>query len=220
MAQAGASARRGLLCILGVALLAGLAADAVAREFSARDVYRAAAPSVVMVYAHMEQNTGSTGTGSVVSRDGRVLTNAHVVVSPNGRPAREIAVFFKPPRITGDMKRDLQKGYRAKIVAHSAELDLALLEVEGAPPDAAPPAERWVAPDEELVSQGIAELLGDAARAPEEVEDAAHLLSGDAPVALGALRAPRRWERLLVDAAVIGGRERWERRLDGLAREI
>lgn len=31
---------------------------------------------------------------------------------------------------------------------------------------------------------------------------------------------PRRWERLLVDAAVIGGRARWERRLDGLMRAI
>ena len=34
------------------------------------------------------------------------------------------------------------------------------------------------------------------------------------------LRAPWRWENLLVDAAVIGGRERWERRLAGLAREL
>ncbi|HEY7698530.1 MAG TPA: PD-(D/E)XK nuclease family protein, partial [Vicinamibacteria bacterium] len=36
----------------------------------------------------------------------------------------------------------------------------------------------------------------------------------------GTLRAPWRWESLLVDAAVIGGRERWERRLAGLAREL
>ena len=36
----------------------------------------------------------------------------------------------------------------------------------------------------------------------------------------GSLPAPRRWERLLVDAAVIGGRERWKRRLDGYAREL
>ncbi len=32
--------------------------------------------------------------------------------------------------------------------------------------------------------------------------------------------APRRWERLLVDAAVIGGLDRWERRLSGLAGEL
>src|SRR5262249_28208492 len=36
----------------------------------------------------------------------------------------------------------------------------------------------------------------------------------------GTLRAPWRWERLLVDAAVIGGADRWRKRLDGLAAEI
>src|SRR5439155_11512895 len=43
---------------------------------------------------------------------------------------------------------------------------------------------------------------------------------GSAAVIDGALRAPWRWEQLLVDAAVIGGRERWARRLDGLAAEV
>ncbi|MCY3600038.1 MAG: PD-(D/E)XK nuclease family protein [Gemmatimonadetes bacterium] len=33
-------------------------------------------------------------------------------------------------------------------------------------------------------------------------------------------RVPRRWEQLLVEAAVVGGLERWERRLDGLAAEL
>jgi RecB family exonuclease len=33
-------------------------------------------------------------------------------------------------------------------------------------------------------------------------------------------RAPQYWERLLVDAAVIGGRDRWVRRIDGLEREF
>ena len=36
----------------------------------------------------------------------------------------------------------------------------------------------------------------------------------------GQLRAPRRWERLLVEAAVIGGRDRWRRRIEGLANEL
>ncbi len=33
-------------------------------------------------------------------------------------------------------------------------------------------------------------------------------------------RAPSAWEKLLVDAAVIGGRDRWQRRLSGLDREL
>ncbi|MGI9168150.1 MAG: PD-(D/E)XK nuclease family protein [Pyrinomonadaceae bacterium] len=36
----------------------------------------------------------------------------------------------------------------------------------------------------------------------------------------GHLRAPWRWEQLLVDSAVIGGKERWVRRLEGLANEL
>ncbi len=36
----------------------------------------------------------------------------------------------------------------------------------------------------------------------------------------GALRAPWKWEELLVDAAVIGRKERWARRLDGLQNQF
>jgi len=42
----------------------------------------------------------------------------------------------------------------------------------------------------------------------------------DSPVVSGTLRAPRRWERLIVDAAVIGGYDRWVRRLAGLEEEL
>ncbi|XXT20347.1 PD-(D/E)XK nuclease family protein [Sorangium sp. So ce429] len=42
----------------------------------------------------------------------------------------------------------------------------------------------------------------------------------DAPVQDGTLRAPRRWERILVDAAVIGGLDRWKVRLSGYEREL
>ncbi|MGQ0723289.1 MAG: PD-(D/E)XK nuclease family protein [Candidatus Eiseniibacteriota bacterium] len=44
--------------------------------------------------------------------------------------------------------------------------------------------------------------------------------AADAPVQRGALRAPWRWERFLVEAAVIGGQDRWRRRLRGLEREL
>ncbi|MGH9162650.1 MAG: PD-(D/E)XK nuclease family protein, partial [Vicinamibacteraceae bacterium] len=36
----------------------------------------------------------------------------------------------------------------------------------------------------------------------------------------GTLRAPRHWEALIVESSVIGGADRWERRLAGLAEEI
>ena len=40
------------------------------------------------------------------------------------------------------------------------------------------------------------------------------------PVIAGSLRAPFQWERLLVDASVIGGRSRWKTRLAGLGSEL
>ena len=93
----------------------------------------------------------------------------------------------------------------------------------GAPPEAPRASERWVAPDEELVPDAVARALeaglaelGAAAASKE----AGSGVGVEAPVRQGTLRAPRRWEQLLVDAAVIGGRERWERRLAGLDAEL
>ena len=89
----------------------------------------------------------------------------------------------------------------------------------GAPPEAAPRGDRWVAPDPELVPQihdrggrRASRTRRDGHRWPHDIDDA--------PVRDGQLRAPRRWERLLVEAAVIGGRDRWRRRIDGLANEL
>ncbi|MBI2388794.1 MAG: PD-(D/E)XK nuclease family protein [Deltaproteobacteria bacterium] len=76
--------------------------------------------------------------------------------------------------------------------------------VEGAPPAAPPAADRWVKSDDELLPPALARPDGAPAAAVDDE----------------TLRSPRRWERLLVEAAVIGGRERWVRRLAGLRREL
>lgn len=44
-------------------------------------------------------------------------------------------------------------------------------------------------------------------------------VNGDQAVVAGTLRAPWKWESLLVESAVIGGSDRWARRLQGLAAE-
>jgi ATP-dependent helicase/nuclease subunit B len=44
-------------------------------------------------------------------------------------------------------------------------------------------------------------------------------INSDQAVVAGTLRAPWKWESLLVESAVIGGSERWTRRLNGLAAE-
>jgi hypothetical protein len=101
-----------------------------------------------------------------------------------------------------------------------------------------PATTRWVPADDELLREPAA-IAGEAAdTATGSAIDAGTALSllpiagnqvhpsapGEAddsrPVVAGALRAPWRWEDLLVEAAVIGSRDRWERRLDGLAHDL
>src|SRR5262249_45821203 len=78
--------------------------------------------------------------------------------------------------------------------------------------------ERWVAPDQELVLYRLAETFSE--QITQENTDAPAVGDNRGPVIAGQLRAPRRWECLLVEAAVIGGRERWRRRIDGLANDL
>ncbi|HVN39714.1 MAG TPA: PD-(D/E)XK nuclease family protein [Myxococcota bacterium] len=85
----------------------------------------------------------------------------------------------------------------------------------GAPPAALPRAERFVTPDLEALPEAIAGALAEPSR--PGVDDESRSAGAEAE---GRVRAPRAWERLLVDAAVIGGRARWERRLEGLANEL
>ncbi len=95
---------------------------------------------------------------------------------------------------------------------------------QGEPPPAPESGERWVAPDEELVTEAVADALAPASLEAEVDESRLLLTAGADPmhasVTDGTLRAPRRWERLLVEAAVIGGRDRWQRRLDALALQL
>ncbi|HET9215882.1 MAG TPA: PD-(D/E)XK nuclease family protein [Terriglobia bacterium] len=63
------------------------------------------------------------------------------------------------------------------------------------------------------------ELFPASTAASDDSEtDDAH--GDEPPVIAGSLQTPYQWERLLVDAAVVGGRDRWVRRLDGLQKEL
>jgi CRISPR/Cas system-associated exonuclease Cas4 (RecB family) len=62
-----------------------------------------------------------------------------------------------------------------------------------------------------LPDAGSDSLVGAAGSEPD---------SDDCPQVEGTLRAPWRWEEFLVEAAVIGGRSRWARRLGGLKAEL
>ncbi len=68
-----------------------------------------------------------------------------------------------------------------------------------------------------LPPEVVAELEDAEEAAEEEAAGSGAGAQADGrPVIAGTLRTPRGWERLLVDARVIGGRERWREGLRGL----
>jgi serine protease Do len=120
-----------------VAVCISLAASA-ASAMTPKDVYKKAGPAVVLILASDDGKNGSGGTGSIVTPEGKVVTNAHVVMAEgSNQPMKMIYVFLKPPKITGDNKRDLVNRYKARVLSYSPaeELDLALLQIESPPPN-------------------------------------------------------------------------------------
>ena len=79
--------------------------------------------------------------------------------------------------------------------------------------------DRWVAAGDEALAAAVEDEVDGAADEDDRWPDESATHADDRIV--GTLRAPRQWERLLVEAAVIGGGvDRWARRLDGLANEF
>jgi hypothetical protein len=87
------------------------------------------------------------------------------------------------------------------------------------PPADASPADAWSPPTDEIAEAVVPEADRAADREPEEEARAAASEPARDGVIAGSLRAPWRWEELLVESAVIGHLGRWERRLRGLAEE-
>ena len=93
---------------------------------------------------------------------------------------------------------------------------LSLAQVPDLTEQSGPPAARdlWTAPSDDMLTDTQAPAERPVSEPPPE-EAGEH-----EPLVGGTLRAPWRWEELLVEAAVIGGKDRWERRLKGLAAEV
>ena len=108
---------------------------APASAFDPRAIYQKDAPSVVLILCASGSGAGELGTGSVVDAARRlILTNAHVVIrAATVAPWSDIRVYFKPARMTGDPKRDLQNPVVGRVVAYDRALDLALVKVPSLP---------------------------------------------------------------------------------------
>jgi serine protease Do len=124
------------LLLLGIATVLGLwPGVGLAGDLTPREIYQRSSPAVVMIIGYSNSGQrGSAGTGSIIQQDGLVLTNAHVVIEEaTGKPYPRLTIYLKPDRVTGDPKVDLSRGGKARVVAFSQPLDLALLELDGAP---------------------------------------------------------------------------------------
>ncbi|HMD49113.1 MAG TPA: hypothetical protein VKG79_08440, partial [Bryobacteraceae bacterium] len=75
--------------------------------------------------------------------------------------------------------------------------------------------DRFVAPDSDFSTPEPS-----ARFAAEKANGDFPIAADPVPVVEGTLRAPWRWEKLIVEAAVIGSKDRWRRRLGGLRNEL
>ena len=128
------------LLLLAIAIVLGLwPGVGLAGDLTPREIYERSSPAVVMIIGYSNSGQrGSGGTGSIIQQDGLVLTNAHVVIEEHtGKPYPRLTIYLKPDRVTGDRKVDLSRSGKARVVAFSQPLDLALLKLDG-PPGALP----------------------------------------------------------------------------------
>ena len=121
-----------LAFLTGLSGIFGLG-TARATEFDPQIIYATTAPAVVFV-AGFSGDKQMAGTGSIIHRDGLVLTNAHVVFDKEtGQPFERLWVFLKPERLTGNNQKDLTRRVKAQLLASNRDLDLALLKLEQPP---------------------------------------------------------------------------------------
>jgi len=107
-----------------------------AQEFNPKKIYQKTSKAVVLIAAFERSDKGaSSGTGSILNEDGLILTNAHVIFnSEKNKIYGEIKIFLKPARVTGNLRKDTARKFKASLIRYSNELDLALLQIKTPPP--------------------------------------------------------------------------------------
>jgi len=118
-----------VMVVLGIGLMHG---PASATPLTPRQIYKQYGKAVVLVFGTDGSAQGSAGTGSIISKDGQIITNAHVVLK-DGRPFKKVFVYLKPDKLTGSMKDDLSQRFKATVIELDEKLDLALLRMVDGP---------------------------------------------------------------------------------------
>ncbi len=83
-------------------------------QFSTAEIVKLVEPAVVRI-----QTNGGVGSGFVISEDGYIITNNHVIQGAGGRPAATIQVTLND----GDIRK-------ATVVGFDARADLAVIKIE------------------------------------------------------------------------------------------
>jgi serine protease Do len=115
-----------------IALSLCFISPASGRDFDPKKIYEETSNAVVLIAAFDKgERFASNGTGSIISEEGLILTNAHVIFNDErSKPFDAIRVFLKPGRVTGNLKNDTSRKYRATLVHYSNSLDLAVLRIQ------------------------------------------------------------------------------------------
>lgn len=139
---------------MALALVVGFAApsEAANKPLQPRQIYKTYGKGVVLVFATDGSAQGSAGTGSIITEDGQIITNAHVVAK-KGRPYKKVYVYLKPDKLQGSMKTDLKHRYKATLVDVNEKLDLALLRIVKPPKDLT--AIQFVNPDDVEIGEPV-----------------------------------------------------------------
>jgi serine protease Do len=141
-----------LACASVLVLGASAPAYAAGGELTPREIYKSLGRAVVLVFATDGSAQGSAGTGSVITQDGQVITNAHVVAK-DGKPYKKLFVYLKPDKLTGSMQDDLKERYEAQLLDIDPDLDLALLKMKAAPANL--PVMPFASPDDVEVGEPV-----------------------------------------------------------------
>lgn len=121
----------GLLLCVPLAFMSA-SADSLTEPFNPVRIYTRESGGVVTVTAFTHHGHGKLGSGTIVTKGGEVLTNAHVIThARSGRIYPMVFIFTKPRVLSGSADRDLVNGIPARVERINRKLDLALLRPEG-----------------------------------------------------------------------------------------